>query len=75
MTAESTSDCWYVIRVHPLGGYAAVLGFSTDGEDGRAYVYHQSWPSIEAAAAWVRSLNEYRLFVHPECNSGNGGPR
>jgi hypothetical protein len=63
-----SSDTYYVVRRHPDGGYAAVLGFASDERYPIVVPHHhQSWPTIQAAFDYAtQSGSEYGVSIHPE---------
>lgn len=64
-----SSDNYYVIRKHPDGGFAAVMGFASDDETPRVNRRrHASYPTVDAAAESVSDeYTEYGISVHHEC--------
>lgn len=69
-----SADNFMVIRRHPNGGYAAVMGFmSVDYEDGypEATTRDTSFPTVAEAEAYAdSSYCEYGTSIHPECTEG-----
>lgn len=65
-----SADNYYLIREHPAGGYAVVMGFASDDyepflDPRRIY---ESYPTLEAAIAFGQSqYSEYGVRVHDEC--------
>jgi hypothetical protein len=71
-----SSDNFYIVRKHPFGGYAAVMGFASDVDDNDNQIYpeanvvDQQFKSIGEALNWaVIQYSEYGVDVHPECES------
>lgn len=64
-----SADNYYSIRIHPLGGFAAVMGFASN-EEGvpAAYKSDVQFSDVEAALDWAMGeYSEYGVSVHPEC--------
>lgn len=71
-----SADNFYIVRKHPFGGYAAVMGFASDVDDNDEQIYpeaeitDQQFKSIGEALNWaVIQYSEYGVDVHPECES------
>lgn len=71
-----SADNFYIVRKHPFGGYAAVMGFASDVDDNDNQIYpeanvvDQQFKSIGEALNWaVIQYSEYGVDVHPECES------
>jgi hypothetical protein len=63
-----SSDDYFIIRKHPLGGFAAVRGFaSDDGPTPEATEAHQQYPRpIEAVHAAMEEGSEYGVRLSLE---------
>ena len=65
-----SADNYYVIRRHPHGGYAAVMGFASTAEEPKARPDHQSFSTLGAALDFANSeYSEYGTSIHSECNA------
>lgn len=65
-----SADNYYVIRKHPNGGFAAVMGFESDNNYPEAKPSQTSWPSVGDAWDWADTqYSEYGVSVHPECRA------
>ena len=66
-----SADNFYVIRKHPQGGYAAVMGFASDESEESPEVrsnHHQSFATVSDALDYASGeYSEYGVSVHPEC--------
>lgn len=65
-----SADNYFTIRRHPLGGFAAVMGFMSDDSEPQARESDEQFSSMDAA--WAYALGEYAEYgvtVHPECCS------
>lgn len=66
-----SSDNFYLIRKHPKGGYAAVMGFASCDDLPEVAEKHEQFESIEDALVWAADeYAEYGVTVHPECHDG-----
>ena len=63
-----SADNYYVIRKHPDGGFAAVMGFSSDDETPVVRPQrHISFPTVEEAMDSVaHEYAEYGTYTHSE---------
>lgn len=70
-----SADNYYVVRIHPSGGFTYVMGFASDEEDefeipveeGR-FGWGMSFLSVkDAFQAACEDYSEYGVSVHPEC--------
>lgn len=65
---QVSADNYYVIRKHPDGGYAAVMGFESDPQMPRARKGDKAYPTVDEALTYACSqYSEYGVEVHPEC--------
>ena len=69
-----SADNFYIVRRHPDGGYAAVMGFASDlDEHGNEVIpevsqRHPRFPTMFDALEWANNeYAEYGVSVHPEC--------
>jgi hypothetical protein len=66
-----SSDNYYIIRKHPKGGFAAVMGFASDDTDPVARDSDRRFDSIESAFVYgTHEYSEYGVSLHPECEEG-----
>ena len=65
-----SADNYYVIKKHPSGGFAAVMGFASDDSMPRATKRHQQFATVEEALtfAWD-DWTEYGVSVDAECRA------
>lgn len=64
-----SSDNYFIIRRHPEGGFAAVMGLASDETPTVNPVHHKSFPTIRAAVEYADSqYSKYDTSVHPECD-------
>lgn len=63
-----SADNYYVIRKHPSGGFAAVMGFESDGREPEALASrHIPHPTVRAALDSVEGeWTEYGTRIHTE---------
>lgn len=65
-----SADNYYIIRKHPDGGFAALMGFASDDrmpviDTDRAY---KTFETVDQAVMWASDeYSEYGVSVHPEC--------
>lgn len=65
-----SADNYFLIRVHPNGGFAAVMGFASDENVPEARPDHEQYSTIEAALfAADDEYSEYGVSVHEECRN------
>jgi hypothetical protein len=69
-----SADNFYVVRKHPLGGFASVIGFASDLDDNdeqimpEARITDTQYKTWQEAFDWAsRQYAEYGLDIHPEC--------
>lgn len=63
-----SADNYYLIRNHPAGGFAAVMGFASDEYEPIAYHDHKSYATVDEALNYALSeYSEYGVSVHSEC--------
>jgi hypothetical protein len=69
-----SADNFYLIRKHPLGGYAAVMGFASDVDDNDEQIDPEARITDEQFKTWQEAFNwashqyaEYGYDIHPEC--------
>lgn len=69
-----SADNFFVVRRHPKGGFALVMGFASDvdeaGEERAPEVdhgHHRYATIDEAVADGLAEYSEYGVSVHPEC--------
>lgn len=67
-----SADNYYVVRKHPVEGFALLMGFASDEDYPTPTNTSPSYKSIEAAVIegsrrMQREIVEYGLSVHPEC--------
>ena len=77
-----SADNYYLLRKHPKGGFALVMGFASDDETPSVGEEQESFPTMEAAlkefsdgqkwedsgeGGWPPYYCEYGLTPHPEC--------
>ena len=70
-----SADNYYIIRKHPDGGFAAVMGFASDDGTPDAERRHQSFNTVEEALIYAGEdgYTEYGISVHPECSPTRAG--
>ena len=68
-----SADNFYIVRNHPLGGFAAVMGFVSDVDAENEQIYpevsitDQQFKTIGESLDWsVIRHSEYGVDVHPE---------
>lgn len=65
-----SADNYYVIRKHPDGGFAALMGFASDDREpvidtDRTY---KTFETVGQAVMWASDeYSEYGVSIHPEC--------
>lgn len=64
-----SADNYYLIRKHPLGGFAAVMGFASNDSSPEVNPTRDAqFDSLDAAVYFgLREYSEYGVEVHPEC--------
>ena len=63
-----SADNYYLIRLHPLGGYALINASASDDRKPRARKGHERFDTVdEALAAASKGYYEYGGSVDPEC--------
>lgn len=69
-----SADNFYLIRKHPLGGYAAVQGFASDVDDNDEQIMPEAEITDTQFSTWQKAFDwasfqyaEYGLDIHPEC--------
>jgi len=69
-----SADNFYIIRKHPLGGYAAVMGFASDTDENDEQIMPEAEITDKQFEKWqdawnyaTRQYAEYGYDVHPEC--------
>lgn len=63
-----SSDNYYLIRNHPNGGFAVVMGFSSDSNAPSATEDSKQFETIDDAADSVANeYSEYGIRIHSEC--------
>ena len=63
-----SADNFYIIRKHPGGGFAAVMGFASDDKNPEAAWEHASYPTpLDALLSVIDEPAEYGCSIHPEC--------
>jgi len=65
-----SSDNYYVVRKHPLGGFTYVMGFASDedDEDAPAHERDPQYPTVlKAFQAAGQDYSEYGVSIHEEC--------
>jgi hypothetical protein len=77
-----SSDNFYVVRLHPKGGYTYVMGFASfDLDRDGTFKYDlpvkntdkQYKTFDEALNAALEDYSEYGVFTHPECEDNQLG--
>lgn len=70
-----SADNYFLIRKHPSGGFAAVMGFASDVDDSGSEIEpvadtrHRAYPTVdEAINSAIHEYAEYGISVHPECD-------
>lgn len=64
-----SADNYFIIRKHPDGGYACLMGFMSDESIPNVYPMDAQYGSVEAALAVAFSdYAEYGVRIHPECD-------
>lgn len=62
-----SADNYYLIRKHPKGGYAAVMGFASDDATPGVRQSHQQFKTFEDAVLWAsEQYSEYGVSIHRE---------
>lgn len=62
-----SADNYYVIKKHPKGGYAAVMGFASNEALPEVRDRHRSFVTVEQAISWATNeYSEYGVSVDPE---------
>ena len=65
-----SADNFYLIRRHPLGGFAAVMGFASDDNEPQARESDDRYATVgEAVVAASEGYSEYGVSVHEECRA------
>lgn len=62
-----SADNYFIIRKHPKGGYAVVMGFSSNPQVPRATQKHYSFNTVSEALDAATEYSEYGVHVHSEC--------
>jgi len=69
-----SADNFYIIRKHPLGGYAAVMGFASDTDENDEQIMPEAEITDKQFEKWQDAWNyalgqyaEYGYDIHPEC--------
>lgn len=63
-----SADNFYLVRKHPSGGFAAVMGLASDENDPAATEYHGRFDTPEDALTFaLDDYTEYGASIHPEC--------
>jgi len=63
-----SADNYYIIRKHPLGGFAAVMGFMSDDTEPTASELYPQYATVEDALhTAMADYAEYGVSVHQEC--------
>lgn len=70
-----SADNYYVVRLHPEGGFTYVMGFASSDEDQydipvreNRFGWNMSFLSVkDAFKAANEDYSEYGVSVHPEC--------
>lgn len=69
-----SADNYYIIRIHPLGGFAAVMGFASDTDEFDQLIpplaspTDPQFPTVSKALDWaISQYSEYGADVHMEC--------
>jgi hypothetical protein len=66
-----SADNFYLIRVHPDGGFAAVMGFASENDMPEATSNLERFIELEDALVWAADeYTEYGVDIHPECFGG-----
>lgn len=65
-----SADNFYIIRKHPLGGFAAVMGFASYDDDLEVRPGHdRQFFTVDEAWEWAnKEYSEYGVSIHPEVN-------
>lgn len=65
-----SADNFYLIRLHPKGGFAAVMGFaSDDNQEPPAREDYQQFDTVRDAVNWAcGEYTEYGVSIHRECD-------
>lgn len=70
---KMSADNYYIVRVHPEGGFTYVQGFASDSDDGEIDFTIEVDPSSpmfaflnEAVRAAREAVSEYGVYEHPE---------
>lgn len=60
-----SADNYYRICKHPLGGYAAVMGFASNGEGAQPTVEHPRFSTVGEAYDWAAQdyMIEYGIRI------------
>lgn len=67
-----SADNYYLIRKHPDGGFAAVMGFASDDRTPQAHRLHPRFNSVDAAVKYaMRDWTKCRVDIHPECEASH----
>jgi hypothetical protein len=71
-----SADNYYIIRKHPFGGFAAVMGFASDTDEDDLQVMPDAteldmrFVTVTSAVSYaLGEYSEYGVSVHPECQS------
>jgi hypothetical protein len=72
-----SSDNYYIIRKHPIRGFAIVMGFASDDDTPQARRSDRIFDSVDQAISEIEAddqypmdseyYSEYGWHVHPEC--------
>lgn len=69
-----SADNFYIVRKHPLGGFAAVMGFASDTDENDEQIMPEAEINDKQFDKWQDAWNyalgeysEYGYDVHPEC--------
>ena len=63
-----SADNYYLIRLHPLGGYALIDASASDNRKPRAHKSHPRFDTVDQALEVAhRNYYEYGGSVDPEC--------
>jgi len=62
-----SADNYFIVKKHPRGGYAAVMGFASDDWEPTVHVDQPQYLTVEDALKSAMHLDsEYGVSVHPE---------
>lgn len=66
-----SSDNYYLVRIHPEGGFGITMGFASDNYLPEVTATNEIFDSIEDALLTAASeYPEYGVEIHPECYDG-----